>query len=1305
MKTKTLLHVLLTTWLLPVAALADGVLPTGPTVVAGDVTITTPSATQMVMQQSSGAAIVDWGSFSIGAGNGVLINNGAGATLNRVTGSDLSSIMGSLEATGSVYLINRNGIVFGDAGVVDTGGSFVASTLDIADGDFLDGGDDAFAGGSDAFVINLGRISSLGGDVALLGRHVVNEGAIAAPEGTVGLVAGREILMRDASVAEGMFSVRIGGADSSVSDTGAIRAAAAELRANGGNVYALAGNTDGVIAATGVARVMGRVFLTAGDGGTVKVDKPVKATAADGKGGTITVNGGTVEMAGVLDASGSAGGQVWINSAVQTVFSGKVMAFGDGTEGSGGFAEVSGRHLRFAGMVDTGGGTVLIDPEDIEITNSTGVLSGASTVSAVGLEELLATQNVIITTNAGTGSGTIVVSDPVRWASQRSLSLLAQGDIWFLADVRGSNPNRGNLNIVAGWDGTTASSAFVAAPFLTADLATTSVFGTANGLDYTLIGRSSSDTRKASGSAFISGATVGVLAGRTRLFAGQVEVGSADSPSQLGFNITNYNGPGPIGDIVVRSTGHVGVLAGTSSNAAAQIGHIGMDFTERSALTIDASGKILIEAATSVDLGGGSGSASSIYAMIGHGSRDFSSFMQASGDRTGTITILAGQDVSIDNGSGFSSEAWIGHTSADGIISGADIEVTALSFDQDYAAPVAVGVKGSLDIGMLAQNTAGGNVTFVATDSAANGGLTLTGTTGGGSCECDFVSTTGDMIIQSAADIVLDSGFAFSNDGGGNVALAAGARFSNDAGASAFGTMAGRWLVYSTRPDINSGDIGTLEAAFLSYDTAFDPADPFGIGLSGNGLIYAVRPVVVVADANMIYSGALVAPEVQLTVGGVAVDATAFGLSLGTGFVDPSQIVLSGTGYINAGVYATALDATVTALPELGVVLVGFARDRGQLTVEQALLTGAIIGEPTKFYDGTNAATLTENDYELTGFALGEGATVTQVVGTYASANVSETNLVTVSLIAGNFAATGSTLLENYLLPETLTGNGVIDRRLVTVTLAGVPTKSFDGNTTATLTSANFSLAGFVAGEGASVTQTNGTYATAQPGAGNVVTVALTGDDFMANTGTLLSNYVLPESAYGEGFIGQSPTVPPPQNPPSAGFKLFETTPLGEPVGPALGLELISTETTQRIMDEINAGSNFCKALVKQEYTIDCLSDRLQSVADGLSATGEYSEVQAALQDAAQKLHALALQNASQDLAATIARAAGQQSSRALSAISTAALGAANVQAAAIIDGARLVLLRSSSGSERRSVAFTQVAQVVNSTKVLLRSS
>jgi len=49
------------------------------------------------------------------------------ASMNRISGTDGSEILGHLDANGQVYLINLNGIVFGQGAEVNVGG-LVAST-------------------------------------------------------------------------------------------------------------------------------------------------------------------------------------------------------------------------------------------------------------------------------------------------------------------------------------------------------------------------------------------------------------------------------------------------------------------------------------------------------------------------------------------------------------------------------------------------------------------------------------------------------------------------------------------------------------------------------------------------------------------------------------------------------------------------------------------------------------------------------------------------------------------------------------------------------------------------------------------------------------------------------------------------------------------------------------------------------------------------------------------------------------------------------------------------------------------------
>ena len=133
-------------------------LPAGGSVVSGQAAIT-GAAGMLNINQSSQQAIINWQSFSIGAGKTTrfAMPNG-GSVLNRVTGSDVSAIMGSLQANGNVYLINPHGVLIGNGARISVG-SLTASTLGLSDQIFLDGGPLNFAGDSSAAVQNFGDIT------------------------------------------------------------------------------------------------------------------------------------------------------------------------------------------------------------------------------------------------------------------------------------------------------------------------------------------------------------------------------------------------------------------------------------------------------------------------------------------------------------------------------------------------------------------------------------------------------------------------------------------------------------------------------------------------------------------------------------------------------------------------------------------------------------------------------------------------------------------------------------------------------------------------------------------------------------------------------------------------------------------------------------------------------------------------------------------------------------------------------------------------------------------------------------------
>jgi len=305
---------LLAPFLAPAFAQAQ-TLPTGGAYVAGAGSIGSAGAITTI-NQSSPRGIINWHSFSIGAGGTVNFNNGSGATLNRVTGGNLSSIEGKLNATGSVFLVNPNGVVIGPGGTVVTGGSFVASTRDVANGPFMAGGAQEFSGTSSGTVVNNGKITANGGDVVLIGEAAANNGAIHAANGTAALAAGNEVVLSDTSGPAGVYVAPNAG-NGNVSNTGSIKAAAAELAAAGGNVYALAGNRAGLIQATGTRNINGQIWLTAPNG-TVSVNATsVAARTASGAGGSIIANGqhvsigGSAKLSASAMAAGQAGGHVW----------------------------------------------------------------------------------------------------------------------------------------------------------------------------------------------------------------------------------------------------------------------------------------------------------------------------------------------------------------------------------------------------------------------------------------------------------------------------------------------------------------------------------------------------------------------------------------------------------------------------------------------------------------------------------------------------------------------------------------------------------------------------------------------------------------------------------------------------------------------------------------------------------------------------------------------------------------------------------------------------------------------------------
>jgi filamentous hemagglutinin family protein len=350
-------------------------LPTGGSVTAGGATIVQPNSSTLNINQSTGQAIINWNSFSVGQGGTVNFNqpNSSSATLNRVTGSTPSWIAGTINAPGTVLLVNPNGIEISRSGVVNAG-SFAASTLNITDSDFLSGHYSFSGNGGSAGIINNGRINvSDGGFAALLGGQVANNGVISARLGFVALGAGEQATL-DLS-GDGFLSVAVPSSELGklVNPNGALVSNKGTINANGGTVFLSAAtaanilrnavNIPGSIRTNSVGMHNGRIAINGG-GGNVRITGRLAANGGrKHNGGSITVTGADVSVAGKLSASGRNGGSVSVVSSGNLWITGTTAA--QGLAGSGGLADLTGSAVTLAGAAidasgTAGGGTINI---------------------------------------------------------------------------------------------------------------------------------------------------------------------------------------------------------------------------------------------------------------------------------------------------------------------------------------------------------------------------------------------------------------------------------------------------------------------------------------------------------------------------------------------------------------------------------------------------------------------------------------------------------------------------------------------------------------------------------------------------------------------------------------------------------------------------------------------------------------------------------------------------------------------------------------------------------------------------------
>ncbi|MDY7578470.1 filamentous hemagglutinin N-terminal domain-containing protein [Herbaspirillum sp. RTI4] len=418
------------------AAPALNALPVVSQIVSG-VSGVTQSGNVMTITQAQQAGIIDFSSFNVGASALLTIRQSSAAwsLLARVTGTDPSQIYGQITAPGSLTLINPNGIMVGPSGRIDVG-SFIASTLNMSNDDFL-AGRLTFAGGATVGAVqNLGTINTVqGGSVYLIGSSVTNGGLINAPGGEVILAAGQTVQLVDTGTPG--VSVAITGSAGNVTNLGQITAEAGRIGLAAGLV-----NNSGTLNASSLVKEGGRIFLRASSTLATSATSDIRADGVSG-GNVVLYSDGSANIDGTVSALGSAG--------------------------VGGYVETSGKQsLSVVNTPKVGaGGQWYIDPYDLTIdengtpadtTGSSNAIYSSGSHSVIKastiMDQLNAGTSVTVSTGEGgaDGGGNININSPLlKNSNDSTFTLNANNNIIVNADVTWNggtlsmNPNGGGM--------------------------------------------------------------------------------------------------------------------------------------------------------------------------------------------------------------------------------------------------------------------------------------------------------------------------------------------------------------------------------------------------------------------------------------------------------------------------------------------------------------------------------------------------------------------------------------------------------------------------------------------------------------------------------------------------------------------------------------------------------------------------------------------------------------------------------------------------------------------------------------------
>ncbi|MDY0029072.1 MAG: right-handed parallel beta-helix repeat-containing protein [Pseudobdellovibrionaceae bacterium] len=374
------------------AQAADLTLPTNPAGVGGTFSVSTPSAGQMHVDQTSDRVIINWDSFNIGTDARVQFFQPSSNSLavNRVVaGVSPTQILGELRANGRLMVLDPNGVMFGAGSIVDVGG-IVASSGNINEMEVMSGASilslSSFGTGS---VENYGAITAAdNGLVAFVAPTVKNSGIIQANLGKVVLAAGNETATVDL-YGDGLVSLAYTDKNDALlsENTGVIAAQSGKIlmsAAQAKDVVDQVVNMGGVVNATSASMINGNIVLSAK---TVNVKAGANVNAVSTQVTAKTANlaatiGGTVS--GTADVVNVQSDAAKINQAIAIVSAGGTVYVAPGTYNESVTVNKAGVNLLGAKAGISGTDVSRNVDESIISPNSPGVLVTADGVVVDG---------------------------------------------------------------------------------------------------------------------------------------------------------------------------------------------------------------------------------------------------------------------------------------------------------------------------------------------------------------------------------------------------------------------------------------------------------------------------------------------------------------------------------------------------------------------------------------------------------------------------------------------------------------------------------------------------------------------------------------------------------------------------------------------------------------------------------------------------------------------------------------------------------------------------------------------------------